>query len=138
MLVDGTRPVTEEDRAILAMAEGAPGDCAGHQGGPARLFAAGAGGVLALSSVTSQGLEALEREIAERFPDGGGDSGEILTSRRQAQAVGRAAQCLEAVFEGMERGMTPDAVLSDVGLALDALGRGHRPGGQGRRDGAHL
>ena len=79
-------------------------------------------GALALSSVTGQGLEELEREIAARFPEGGSDGGEILTSQRQAEAVQRAAQCLEAVFEGMERGMTPDAVLSDVELALDALG----------------
>ena len=78
--------------------------------------------MLALSSLIGEGLDALEREIARRFPEGGGDSGELLTSRRQAEAVQRASECLRAVFEGMERGMTPDATLSDVELALDALG----------------
>ena len=39
--------------------------------------------------------------IARRFPEGGGDSGELLTSRRQAEAVQRASECLRAVFEGM-------------------------------------
>lgn len=123
VLVDGTRPVTEEDRAILALAEKVPqvivlATKADRPGFTLPELE----GVLALSSVTGQGLEALEREISARFPEGGSDSGEILTSQRQAEAIGRAAQCLEAVFEGMERGMTPDAVLSDVELALDALG----------------
>ena len=124
VLVDGSRRVTEEDRGILRLAHAAPEvivlatkadlpefqvpdlDCQ----------------VISISSKTGHGLEALEREVERRFPAGGGDSGEIITSRRQAEAVARAAQCLEAVCAAMESGMTPDAVLSDVELALDALG----------------
>ncbi len=123
VLVDGTRPVTQEDRAILALAQKVPQVILLATKSDRPGFALPElEGVLALSSVTGQGLEELEREIARRFPEGGGDNGEILTSQRQAEAVGRAAQCLEAVFEGMAQGMTPDAVLSDVELALDALG----------------
>ena len=121
VLLDGTAAVTPEDEAILALAKEAPHHI---------LLATKADladfrlpeGALPISARTGEGLEALEQAVAERFPLGAGDSGEILTSQRQAQAIARAADCLSAVFDAMERGMTPDAVLSDVELALDALG----------------
>ena len=123
VLVDGSAPLTEEDRAILALAESAPQSIVLATKADRPTFTLpDIPGVLALSSVTGEGLDALEQEIARRFPEGGGDNGEILTSHRQAEAVQRASECLQAVFEGMERGMTPDATLSDVELALDALG----------------
>ncbi len=123
VLIDGTAGVTGEDRAILELARGVPQVVVIATKADLPGFALPElEGVLALSSRTGAGLPELEREIARRFPDGGSEGGEILTSRRQAEAVGRAAQCLRAVFEGMERGMTPDALLSDVELALDALG----------------
>lgn len=123
VLVDGSGPLTAEDNAILKLAQSVPQTIvlATKADRPAFTLP-DLPGVLALSSLTGEGLDALEREIARRFPEGGGDSGELLTSRRQAEAVQRASECLRAVFEGMERGMTPDATLSDVELALDALG----------------
>lgn len=123
VLVDGSGPLTEEDNAILKLAQAVPQTIVLATKADRPTFTLpDIPGVLALSSLTGEGLEALEREIARRFPEGGGDSGELLTSRRQAEAVQRASECLRAVFEGMERGMTPDATLSDVELALDALG----------------
>ena len=123
VLIDGTAGVTGEDRAILELARSVPQVVVVATKSDLPGFALPElEGALALSSRTGAGLPELEREIARRFPDGGSEGGEILTSRRQAEAVGRAAQCLRAVFEGMERGMTPDALLSDVELALDALG----------------
>ena len=123
VLLDGTGEVTEEDRAILKLAKAAPNciviatktDLPGFKMPEIP-------GALSLSSCTGEGLDLLERTVAELFPEGGSDSGEILTSRRQAEAIDRAADCLQAVFDAMELGMTPDAVLSDVELALDALG----------------
>ena len=125
VLVDGSAPVTEEDLDILKLAQAAP-ECIvlatkADKPGFALPRLEGAA-VLPLSSVTGEGIEDLEREIAGRFRQGGADGGELLTSQRQAQAVDRAARCLNAVFEAMSAGMTPDAVLSDVELALDALG----------------
>ncbi len=123
VLVDGSGPLTEEDQAILKLAQSAPQTIVLATKADRPTFTLpDIPGVIALSSVTGEGLDALEREIGRRFPEGGGDSGELLTSRRQAEAVQRASECLQAVFEGMERGMTPDATLSDVELALDALG----------------
>ena len=123
VLVDGSGPLTAEDNAILKLAQSVPQTIVLATKADRPTFTLpDIPGVLALSSLTGEGLDALEREIARRFPEGGGDSGELLTSRRQAEAVQRASECLRAVFEGMERGMTPDATLSDVELALDALG----------------
>jgi tRNA modification GTPase len=126
VLLDGTQPLTLEDLEILQLAQ----TCQQHL---AVITKADLDGfampelpadwqAIGLSARTGEGLEHLEAEVARRFPEGSTDSGEILTSRRQAEAVGRAARCLEAVFAGMQAGMTPDAVLSDVELALDALG----------------
>ena len=47
--------------------------------------------------------------------------GELLTNARQAEAAQRAEQALEAVRDGLEAGMSPDAVLSDVEFAMAAL-----------------
>ncbi len=123
VLIDGTRPITDEDRAILAMAQQVPEVIvlATKADRPAFVLPELAQ-VFACSSVTGEGMEQLEREIAARFPEGTADQGEILTSQRQAQAIARAGECLQAVFDAMAMGMTPDAVLSDVELAMDALG----------------
>ena len=48
--------------------------------------------------------------------------GEVLTSALQAEAVSRAASALERAREGLEAGLTPDAVLSDIEEAMNALG----------------
>ncbi len=124
VLVDGSRPITEADQEIIRMARQVPQHLILATKADRPSFEAPVltgETVLPLSSVTGAGLEQLERAVAERFPQGS-DSGEILTSRRQAEAVARAAECLQAVFDAMSAGMTPDAVLSDVELALDALG----------------
>ena len=76
---------------------------------------------LAISAKESTGLDALEAEIARRFPAGAEQQGELLTNARQAEAAQRAEQALEAVQDGLEAGMSPDAVLSDVEFAMAAL-----------------
>ena len=95
MLVDGSGPLTEEDNAILKLAQAVPQTIVLATKADRPTFTLpDIPGVLALSSLTGEGLDALEREIARRFPEGGGDSGELLTSRRQAEAVQRASECL--------------------------------------------
>ena len=124
VLVDGSRSLTDADREIIRMAQSVPQRIVLATKADRPTFERPElerETVLSVSSVTGAGLDALEQAVAERFP-AGSDSGEILTSRRQAEAVARAAECLTAVFEAMSAGMTPDAVLSDVELALDALG----------------
>ena len=122
VLLDGTGEVTAEDEDILALAKAAPHHIVVATKADLPEFRMPKGADIALSSRTGAGLAELERAVGERFPDGEGDRGEILTSQRQAQAIARASDCLQSVFDAMEQGVTPDAVLSDVELALDALG----------------
>ena len=49
-------------------------------------------------------------------------AGEILTSARQAEAVGRARESVAAAREAIEQGFPPDAVLTEVEAAMGALG----------------
>ncbi|WP_295581874.1 hypothetical protein [uncultured Oscillibacter sp.] len=61
--------------------------------------------------------------MAALFPAGDGEApGSLLTDQRQEEAVSRAEAALRRAAEALAEGMTPDAVLTDVEEALDALG----------------
>ena len=76
-----------------------------------------------ISAKCAQGLEELERAVAERLPVGrDGELGTLLTNARQADAAKRALQAVELAQQGLAAGYTPDAVLVDVETALSALG----------------
>ena len=49
--------------------------------------------------------------------------GAVLTNARQAGAVARAIEALGRAEQAMQSGMTPDAVLTDVEDAIEALGQ---------------
>ena len=69
------------------------------------------------------GLRLLEEAVAEIFPAGDpGETGSLLTDRRQEDAARRALDAVRRALEALEAGMTPDAVLTDGEEALDALG----------------
>jgi len=76
-----------------------------------------------LSALTGDGLDELELAIGNLFPDDTGlRPGTLLTNARQAEAAGRARQCVERAAAALSTGLSPDAVLSDVEEALSALG----------------
>ena len=78
---------------------------------------------VAVSTRSGEGIGALEACVAGLFPaEEGTAAGEILTNARQADAVGRALQSVEAAREAMEAGMPPDAVLTESETAMAALG----------------
>ena len=78
--------------------------------------------MLHLSSLSGEGLEQLEAKIAELFPIPAVPAGEILTNARQADAVRRAAESMEASLLAMEQGRTPDIILTETETAMQALG----------------
>ena len=75
-----------------------------------------------LRAVRGDGLDKLCRWIEERFGTDLPCDGSILTNTRQAEAVGRAAEALDRALAAMEAGITPDAVLTELEAALEALG----------------
>ena len=132
-VVDGSVPMTEEDREVLRLAARAPRWIAvfskcdlwdtkarsvgviGRENAPAAS--------VSLSAVTGEGLERLEDAVAALFPAGEDtDSGSLLTDRRQEEAAARARDAIRRAREALAAGLTPDAILTDAEEALDALG----------------
>ncbi len=130
-VVDGSRPMAEEDYAALEQAARrepwvlvwSKNDLPGEPV-PFLRFTDGSfppAATVSLSSVTGKGLPELEDAIARIFPQGD-NLGEILTNPRQEDAVCRAAAALERSREALDSGLTPDAVIADMEEALSALG----------------
>ena len=129
VLVDGSCPLGAEDREILALAQdsGKPWilvltkkDLAGEAAPVPAEEKADA--VVSLSARTGEGLEALEQAVAARFPAGETPAGQVLTNARQAEAMGRAAAAIAGARSALDLGFTPDAILTDVESAMNALG----------------
>ena len=124
-VVDGSGEITDEDREVIAQAESAPKgivvlskrDIAEPDAEITTALP-----VVSLSSVTGDGMDELERVIAERFPLPEVPAGEILTNVRQADAVKRAIEYMRSALDAMRAGMTPDIVLTETEGAMSALG----------------
>lgn len=130
-VVDASAPVTAEDRAIV--------DSAAEKGkwilvltkadlcgGVPVVSLEGVGcapaAVVAVSSVTGEGLDTLEQAVAALYPDPGVPQGAVVTNIRQAEALQRALDAVASAEGALASGMTPDVVLTDAEEALDALG----------------
>ena len=77
--------------------------------------------VLPISAKTGAGLDALTAAVEARFASGAPCDGSILTNTRQAGAIERARASIVRARETMQLGFPPDAVLSDVEQAMEAL-----------------
>ncbi len=121
-VLDGSRPLTEEDDAVLAAAAEAEDRIILQSKSdlPPVWTRADA---IPVSALTGDGIADLEAAVAALYPpDTAVPAGEILTNPRQAEAVSRALEYLDAAREAMEAGVTPDAVLTEIEGALNALG----------------
>ena len=124
-VVDGVGDVTDEDMEIIRAAERA-------RKGLVVLSKADLGHVcpppetklpcVTVSSVTGQGLDELEAAIKALFPLPQVPAGEILTNVRQAEAISRALESMDAAFAAMRDGCTPDIVLTETEEAMSAIG----------------
>ena len=131
LVVDGTEKATRED-ADLARAIAGTGkpwilirskqDLAGENADDLAALAQGAP-LVSLSARTGEGLDELGQAVAALFPQGSEDkAGELITNARQAEAAGRALDCVVRAGQALTDGVTPDALLTDVEEALEALG----------------
>ncbi len=121
-VLDGSVPLTEEDRAVMDAAQAAPRHILIRS--KADLPAAWTmDGAIPVSAHTGAGLDALEAAVGDMFRQtDGAPPGETLTNPRQADAVDRALDYIRAAGQAMEAGFAPDAVLTEVEGALSALG----------------
>lgn len=121
-VLDGSKPLDESGRAVLAEAERAEKAIVIlNKSDLPHVFELD--GALRLSAKTGEGLDALEARVAQLFPpEQGTASAEVLTSARQAEAVTRALDYLRQTLAAMDAGFAPDAVLTELEGALLALG----------------
>lgn len=126
---DGSRPLGEEDGEAIRSAQGAlfsiavVNKCDLPQKIDMGAIEAAFGKVCVVSALDKTGLETLGEVVSALFPTAEGTvDGEIITNARQADAVVRALGAVETALEAMARGHTPDAVLSELEAAMEALG----------------
>ena len=125
-LCDGSQKLTEEDQEIIRLCMDAPNAIAlinksdlGQAVAPGELpFMT----ILPVSIKEGTGLELLPEVLEEMFGGGMPCDGSILTNARQYDACRRAYEAMLESLKGLKLGQTPDAVLTDVEAAMEAMG----------------
>lgn len=123
---DGSTPLAEEDKEIIA-------NCADKENAIALINKSDLPAVVVPSDLpfmyvipvctkTGDGLTQLADVIDEMFAGGAPCDGSILTNPRQYDAIRRAYDALCCALDGLKLGFTPDAVLTDVEAAMEAMG----------------
>ena len=122
VLLDGSAPLTAEDEAVLEAARAAE-HCIILRSKADLPAVWTREDAIPVSAVTGEGLPALEAAVAALYPpDAAVPVGQVLTNPRQADAVARALDYIRAAMGAMDAGVTPDAVLTEVEGAMNALG----------------
>lgn len=123
---DGSRELTQEDRQIIDICMDAPNSIAlinkadlGSRVQPSDLpFTT----VIYICAKTGEGLELLADAVDLMFAGSSPCDGSILTNARQFDAIRRAYDAIMSSLVGLKFGLTPDAVLTDVEEAMEAMG----------------
>ena len=123
---DGSVPLTPEDQEILSL-------CSCHEKAIGIINKADLGcvvspaelpfdAVISICAKDSHGLEQLADIVDAMFAGEAPCDGSILTNTRQTDACRRAFDAMNRSIEGLNLGLTPDAVLTDVEEAMEAMG----------------
>ncbi len=128
LVLDGGQPLTDEDEQAIAAAQAAPNlICVVNKSDldlalDVEQLRCRFDKFCLVSAATGDGLDELERIITSCFPHGGDEAGSLLTNTRQAEAATRARASVVSALEGLNMGVTPDALLTDAEQAMAALG----------------
>ena len=123
---DGSQPLTEEDQEVIRV-------CLDAQNAIALINKSDLGSavepsdlpfmqVIHISTKTGQGLDLLADAVDVMFAGETPCDGSILTNPRQFDAIRRAYEAMLSALQGLKLGLTPDAVLTDVEAAMEAMG----------------
>ena len=123
---DGSKPLTEEDKEVIHVCLDADNAIAlinksdlGSAVEPSDLpFMQ----VIHISTKTGEGLDLLADAVDVMFAGETPCDGSILTNPRQFDAIRRAYEAMLSALQGLKLGQTPDAVLTDVEAAMEAMG----------------
>ncbi len=123
---DGSAPLTEADREVIAL-------CMDAENSIAIINKTDLGTVIVpsdlpfmqvihISSKTGEGIEQLSDVVEMMFANSMPCDGSILTNPRQFDAIRRAYEAILRSLQGIMLGQTPDAVLTDIEEAMEAMG----------------
>ena len=123
---DGSQPLTDEDQSVIEL-------CADRQNAIALINKADLGQtvhpsdlpfmtIIEICAKTGEGLDLLADVVGEMFAGSAPCDGSILTNPRQFDAIRRAQEGLQNALGGLRLGLTPDAVLTDIESAMEAMG----------------
>lgn len=123
---DGSQALTDEDNAIIEL-------CADHENAVALINKTDLGqkvlpsdlpfmNIVEVCANTGTGLEQFADVVDTLFTSDTPCDGSILTNVRQFDAIRRAYGSMLSALQGLKLGLTPDAVLTDVEEAMNAMG----------------
>ena len=123
---DGSQPLTEDDKEVINV-------CLDSENAIALINKSDLGAVvqpsdlpfmqvISICTKTGEGLDQLADAIDVMFANDTPCDGSILTNPRQFDAIRRAYEAMLAALQGLNTGQTPDAVLTDVEAAMEAMG----------------
>lgn len=123
---DGSQPLDKEDLAVMEV-------CAEHEKSIALINKTDLGQavlpsdlpfmtVIEICAKTGKGLDLLADAVDVMFAGSTPCDGSVLTNPRQYDAIRRAYEAMLRALQGLKLGLTPDAVLTDVESAMEAMG----------------
>mgnify|MGYP002514209954 FL=1 len=123
---DGSKPLDEQDEAIIDL-------CSEHENAIALINKTDLGNavepgdlpfmnVIYICAKTGEGLDQLSDVVEILFENETPCDGSVLTNARQFDAIRRAYDAMARSLKGLRLGLTPDAVLTDVEEAMEAMG----------------
>lgn len=123
---DGSQQLTDEDNAVIEV-------CADHKNAIALINKSDLGcvvqpsdlpfmNIIEISTKDGTGLDLLTDLIDTLFANEAPCDGSVLTNARQFDAIRRAFESMQRALQGLQLGLTPDAVLTDVEAAMSAIG----------------
>ena len=123
---DGSKPLDAEDEAIIDL-------CLEHPNAIALVNKSDLGScvepsdlpfmaVIYVCAKTGKGLDQLANMVDAMFEGESPCDGSILTNARQYDAIRRAHEAMGSALKALKLGLTPDAVLTDVEAAMEAMG----------------
>ena len=123
---DGSKALTQEDEEIIELCEEKENAIAlinkadlGSEVDPGDLPFMW---VISVCAKTGEGLDQLADAVDTLFENDIPCDGSILTNARQFDACRRAYEAMGNALKGLRLGLTPDAVLTDIEEAMEAMG----------------
>lgn len=123
---DGSSPLDCEDQSVIEICSDHPNAIAliNKCDLPQKVFPSDLPfmNIINICAQTGYGLDQFADLVDTLFAGSMPCDGSILTNTRQADAVRRAHESLEFALSNLRTGFTPDAVLTDIESAMEAIG----------------